>query len=111
VTVPCKQDSGLIQHADFLWWYAEGGRITLGIRWISINKKVGVFCVDLPEVGEVLREGNIFCSVHTLTDTLLLKMPLTGWVLGVNSELETNPEILEKEGLISGWLIKLRKTT
>lgn len=92
-----------------LWYQTDGDLITIGLDWSPGIEKSEVFCVDLPEEGELLWQGTIFCCVHTLAETHTFKMPFTGEIVSVNDALESDPRILEEDSYVSGWLIKVRK--
>jgi len=88
------------------WWREDQGLISIGMLWPSSVGRSEVFCIELPEPGEVIGEGSIFCSVHTLAKTLFLSMPVTGRIIAVNDELESNPRIVEVDPFVDGWLVK-----
>ncbi len=64
--------------------------------------------VELPEVGNDLRQGTR--AVRMLSEreeVYRVWAPLTGTVLSVNEQLETNPNLVHQQPWGDGWLVRL----
>jgi glycine cleavage system H protein len=69
----------------------------------------GVVYVELPEVGRVLAQGDQFGSVESVKAVSDLYCPVSGEVVQVNSALETQPELVNKDPH-GNWMIVVKLT-
>ena len=91
-------------------------------EWISLDSDVGtvgitdyaqsqlgdVVFVELPEVGEYLQAGQSFGTVEAVKTVEELYSPVTGEVVEINETLEDNPEQVNIDPYMGGWMIKVR---
>ena len=92
-------------------------------EWIRINDQNGhigitvyaqeqlgdVVYVELPEVGRVFAQGDQFGSVESVKAVSDLYCPVSGEVIEVNSVLETQPELVNKDPH-ENWMIVVKLT-
>ena len=65
--------------------------------------------VELPEVGRVFAQGDQFGSVESVKAVSDLYCPVSGEVIEVNSVLETQPELVNKDPH-GNWMIVVKLT-
>ncbi len=81
---------------------------TIGISDFAQDELGDIVFVEAPEIGAVLNRGETFGvaeSVKTVSD---LFCPVTGEVVGINSDLEDKPELVNKSPYQDGWMIKIK---
>jgi glycine cleavage system H protein len=86
----------------------EGETATVGITDYAQNSLGDIVYVELPRVGATLAQfGNIGVveSVKAVSD---IYTPIGGEVLEVNTALEADPALLNREPFGEGWLFKLK---
>jgi len=81
----------------------------IGITDYAQAQLGGVVYVELPEVGRVLAQGDQFGSVESVKAVSDLYCPVSGKVVQVNSALETQPELVNKDPH-GNWMIVVKLT-
>lgn len=90
------------------WISVDGAIATIGITEHAQAQMGELVFVELPEVGDVLDEGNeagVVESVKTASD---FYCPLNGEVIEVNALLLDNPAMVNEHPYAEGWLYKLK---
>ena len=64
--------------------------------------------ISLPSIGSQLRQGENGWEVEIDSKFIPMLSPVDGEVVEVNSELETSPELANREPYDRGWLLKVR---
>ncbi len=64
--------------------------------------------VELPDIGDMIEEGEIFAEIETVSTVHELIAPITGTVLAVNPHLEDHPKLINEDPYGEGWLIEVR---
>jgi glycine cleavage system H protein len=100
----------------------EGKRFTRDHVWIEtedafvgrcgltehILEKIGpVVYVDFPDINLEFRMGERTCFVESDADIFNLKSPVSGRIVGVNRDLEKDPELVNREPMGEGWIFML----
>ena len=63
--------------------------------------------VELPEIGEAFKKGDIFGSLYSLKQSVFLKMPIDCRVTAINNRLESLPDLVRTDPYGEGWLIQM----
>ena len=79
----------------------------VGITDYAQEQLGDVVYVELPEVGRVLSQGEQFGSVESVKAVSDLYCPVSGEVIEVNSALETQPELVNKDPH-GNWMIVVK---
>ncbi|GAB6036559.1 glycine cleavage system protein GcvH [Fundidesulfovibrio butyratiphilus] len=92
------------------WTKIEGDTATIGITHFAQEQLGDITYVDLPAQGTALTQGQEMGSIESVKAASELYSPVTGEVVEVNAELESAPELVNKEPYAAGWMIKVRLT-
>jgi glycine cleavage system H protein len=90
------------------WLKMDGDTATVGITDYAQESLGDIVYVELPRVGsEISQFGNtgVVESVKAVSD---LYAPISGEVVEVNSVLEKDPSLVNREPFGGGWLFKVR---
>jgi glycine cleavage system H protein len=94
------------------WIKVEGGHGRIGVTDHAQNAMGDVVFVELPKLGRQLKVTNgkmeTFGVVESVKAVSDLYCPVSGEVVEVNSALETQPELINKDCYGSGWIIAIR---
>ena len=66
--------------------------------------------VEVETIGETLDKETVFGTVEAVKTVSDLFMPLSGEILELNSNLESQPELVNKDPYGEGWMIKIKMT-
>ena len=86
-------------------WIDEDGRV--GITEYAQDALGDVVFVELPQIGRTLKAGEAFGVVESVKSVSDLLSPVNGTVVAVNTELASQPELVNSDPYHAGWIIKL----
>ena len=94
---------------DHEWVRVAGEQAEVGITDFAQHQLGDVVYVDLPEVGRVVKQGEVFGTIESVKAVSELFSPLSGEVIGVNADLGQHPELVNDKPH-DAWMIRLRPT-
>ena len=91
-------------------WVKEEGDdvVSVGINAFAVEELGDIVFIELPEVGEKTEQNAPFGAIESVKAVVDLNAPVTGEIVGVNTELEDNLEILQSDPYNEGWMIKIK---
>ncbi|MFY9153082.1 MAG: glycine cleavage system protein GcvH [Prolixibacteraceae bacterium] len=89
------------------WISVEGDVATVGITSFAQGELGDIVFVEIETEGETLAKGETFGTIEAVKTVSDLFMPVGGEVKEVNPELESSPELVNKDPYGAGWLIKI----
>ena len=101
--------SGLRFTPDHEWLRAEAdGTATLGITHYAQEQLGDVVFVELPEPGRRFAAGDDLAVIESVKAAGDVKAPAAGDVVAVNGALAAAPELLNKDPMGDGWMVRIR---
>jgi len=92
---------------DHEWLDITDGIATIGITEFAQEQLGDVVFVELPEVDALLAEGDEVAVIESVKAAGEINTPLSGTVVGVNTALIEEPELLNSSPQKDGWIFKL----
>jgi glycine cleavage system H protein len=89
------------------WARVEDAVATVGITHYAQDQLGDVVYVELPRVEEEATRGEPLGSVESVKAVADVNSPVTGRVVEVNTALDDEPELINKEPYDGGWLAKV----
>lgn len=91
-------------------WVRRTGEDTVrvGITDFAQSSLGDVVYVQLPAVGAAVTAGETFGEVESTKSVSDLYAPVSATVVGVNTDLEGNPALVNSDPYGQGWLLELR---
>ena len=98
-------------------------KFTKSHEWITINdddtaiigitehaqEQLGdIVFVDLPMVGDQVSSGEEFSVIESVKAASDIYAPLSGEILDINNDLESQPNLVNEQALDGGWLVKIK---
>ncbi len=80
---------------------------TIGITDFAQSELGDVVFVDINTVGNDLSAGDVFGTIEAVKAVSDLFMPVKGKIIEVNSALNSNPELVNKDPYNEGWMAKI----
>lgn len=93
---------------DHEWVSVDGDIATIGITAFAQGELGDIVYVDIETEGETLDQEEVFGSVEAVKTVSDLFMPVSGEIVEFNSELESNPELVNTDPYGKGWMIKVK---
>jgi glycine cleavage system H protein len=92
---------------DHEWIRVEGNEAVIGVTDYAQSELGDIVYVEIETQGDTLAKEEIFGTVEAVKTVSDLFMPVSGKVLEVNSELASQPDIVNKDPYGAGWMIKV----
>jgi len=92
---------------DHEWVKLDGDIATVGITDYAQNSLGDIVFVELPKVGTVFGQGDNVGVIESVKAVSDLFTPVAGRVSEVNTALDADSSILNREPYTGGWLFKM----
>lgn len=90
------------------WVKTDGDTATIGITDHAQSELGDIVFVELPNVGRVLQQDEVFGTVESVKTVSDLYAPIPGEVVEVNGALASRSELVNTDPYGEGWLVKVR---
>ena len=97
----------LLYTIEHEWVRLKDNRATIGITDFAQGQLGDVVFVELPVEGMELVKENAFGVVESVKTVSDIFAPVTGKVVAVNKELESQPELVNSDPYGQGWMIEI----
>jgi glycine cleavage system H protein len=92
---------------DHEWVKLEGNQAVIGITEFAQRELGDIVYIDIPSVGKVINQEDVFGTVEAVKTVSDLFMPVTGEVAEINSVLDRQPELVNTDPYGDGWMVKV----
>lgn len=92
---------------DHEWLKMENNEAIIGITDYAQSELGDIVFVEIETEGEDLGKEEVFGTIEAVKTVSDLFMPVSGKVLEVNTQLEEQPDIVNKDPYGDGWMIKI----
>ena len=82
----------------------------IGITDFAQSELGDIVFVELPNTGDSFSRNDVFGTVEAVKTVADLYIPVSGEVVAVNGDLESNPELINSNPYEQGWIIKINLT-
>jgi glycine cleavage system H protein len=90
------------------WIRIEGDIATVGITDFAQGELGDIVYLDIPTIGDSLKQGEVFGSVEAVKTVSDLFMPVSGTVLEMNKDLDATPELVNTDAYNGGWMVRIK---
>jgi len=100
----------LLYTMEHEWIRLKGNRAVIGVSDFAQKQLGDVVFVELPAEGTELVKENTFGVVESVKTVSDVYAPLSGKVVAVNKDLETQPDLVNSDPYGKGWMIEIEVT-
>jgi len=94
---------------DHEWvWETGDGVVTMGITDHAQKLLTDIVYVELPETGKVVKAMDPIAVVESVKSVSDVFAPVSGKIVEINRELETNPGLVNQDAFGRGWIARLK---
>jgi glycine cleavage system H protein len=97
-------------HPEHDWARVEGDLATLGITWYAQDQLGEIVHYEPPEEGSPLAKDESYGEVESVKAVSDIVSPLSGEVVEVNTKVVEEPETVNEDPYVEGWLVRVRLT-
>jgi len=90
------------------WVRVAEGFGVVGITDHAQHELTDVVFVELPETGKQVRAGEACAVVESVKTASDIYSPVSGEVVEVNTQVTTDPALVNREPHAAGWLFKVK---
>ncbi len=90
------------------WVKIDGDIAIIGISDHAQETLGDITFVDLPTIGQTLEKGGECGVIESVKAASDLYSPISGDITEVNTALEEEPEIINKDPYEGGWILKIK---
>ncbi len=92
---------------DHEWVRIEGNIAYIGITDFAQSELGDIVYVDVSTIGKTLKKEDVFGTVEAVKTVSDLFLPVSGKILELNPELNTQPELVNQDPYGKGWMVKV----
>ena len=93
---------------DHEWLKVDGEIAIIGITDFAQGELGDIVYVEVETEGESLESEEVFGTIEAVKTVSDMMMPVSGEVVEFNEELESTPELINKDPFGKGWIIKVK---
>ncbi|HZK84386.1 MAG TPA: glycine cleavage system protein GcvH [Desulfosporosinus sp.] len=90
---------------EHTWAKVEEGLVRVGITDFAQGQLGDIIFIELPQVGEVFNQGEVFGQAESAKSVSSLYMPISGEIKYVNDNVEDSPDLVNTNPYDEGWII------
>ncbi len=92
---------------DHEWIRSEGKFGWIGITDYAQGELGDIVYIDIPAAGTAIVQGKSFGTIEAVKAVSDLYAPVSGEIVEINPDLQTHPEIVNKDPYGKGWMVKV----
>lgn len=89
------------------WIRIDDNVATIGISEYAQSALGDITFVELPDVGLEVEQFEQFASVESVKAASDIYCPMSGTVIEINEELDSSPDLVNRDCYEKGWLVKI----
>ncbi len=93
---------------DHEWARPEEDKVRVGINDYAQDQLGDIVFVELPQLGNSYKKGELFGTLESVKAVCDLYMPVGGEVIAVNEALLESPELVNTSSYDDGWIIDVK---
>jgi glycine cleavage system H protein len=93
---------------DHEWILIDVETGTIGITEYAQGELGDVVFLDIPTIGKEVKVGDTFGTIEAVKAVSELYAPVSGTVMEMNPDLESQPELVNNEPYTGGWMVKIK---
>jgi len=93
---------------DHEWIRIEDDTAVIGITDFAQSELGDIVYVDVNTIGKTLKREEVFGTVEAVKTVSDLFLPVSGTILELNADLNANPELVNQDPYVKGWMVKVK---
>jgi glycine cleavage system H protein len=93
---------------DHEWINVEGDVATVGITNFAQEQLGDIVSVEGSKIGKEFSKGESLALIDSMKTTSDVYAPISGEILEINEELDSQPELLNEDPYEKGWILKIK---
>ena len=90
------------------WAKMENDMVLIGITDYAQNELGDIVFVELPKIGDTAESMKPCGSIEAVKSVSDIYAPVSGEIIEINQELESNPQLINQDPYGEGWIVKIK---
>ena len=97
----------LIYTKEHEWLKVDGETAIIGITEHAQSELGDIIFIEFPNVDQKIEKNEPFGTIEAVKTVADLFAPVSGKVIEINETLEDNPEFVNSDPYVNGWIVKV----
>ena len=89
------------------WLKVDGETAIIGITEPAQSELGDIIFIEFPNVDQKIEKNEPFGTIEAVKTVADLFAPVSGKVIEINETLEDNPEFVNSDPYVNGWIVKV----
>ncbi len=89
------------------WVLVQGNKAKVGITDFAQKELGDIVFLDIATLGKEVKQNDVFGSIEAVKTVSDLFMPVSGTVLNLNEDLESDPQLVNSDPYGNGWMVEI----
>ena len=98
----------LYYEENHFWIRDDGDLLVMGLDDFGQKMAGEIVYIKLPDEGKMLKKGKRFSAMESGKWLGKVHAPVNGELIAVNDDLETQPDLINKDSYGDGWMFKIK---
>jgi glycine cleavage system H protein len=90
------------------WAKVDGDVATIGITEYAQGELGDIVFVEMPGVGDNAKQMEPCANIEAVKAVSDMYAPVSGEIMEVNAELDSNPQLINRDPYGEGWIVKIK---
>ena len=93
---------------DHEWAKLDNNIITIGITDFAQSELGDIIFVEFPDLNMEVSEKDTIGTLEAVKTVADIFSPVSGKIIEINNNLESNPELINESPYDNGWILKIK---
>ena len=93
---------------DHEWIKIDSDLAIVGITDFAQSELGDIIFVEFPNIGESVNQKDTIGTLEAVKTVADIYSPLSGEIIEINEQLESNPELINEDPYNNGWILKIK---
>ena len=89
------------------WLKVDGETAIIGITEHAQSELGDIIFIEFPNIDQEIDKNEPFGTIEAVKTVADLYAPVSGKVIKINETLEDNPEFVNSDPYVNGWIVKV----
>ena len=89
------------------WLKVDGETAIIGITEHAQSELGDIIFIEFPNMNQKIEKNQPFGTIEAVKTVADLFAPVSGKVIEINETLEDNPEFVNSDPYVNGWIVKV----